>query len=122
LRDTVLCRGAIGKPVIHAVDFLADIEPGSILVCSRNDAGKLMSRYGPAASLAAFLCVVGYQSNSFDVTPAAWTWIKSSPRPGCGCGTLSSTRTAVAAEQPGASLSFFTPASRQPFWNQLLAC
>src|SRR5690349_13418449 len=54
LCDAILCQCAIGKPVIHAEYFLADIEADRILTHSRNDAGELMSRYGAATSLAVF--------------------------------------------------------------------
>ena len=30
LRDAILCHGAIGKTVIHAVDFLADLEAADL--------------------------------------------------------------------------------------------
>src|SRR6516162_1065194 len=37
------------------------------------------------------VCVVGCHNNSVCVTPNAWTWINTSPRPGCGVLTSADT-------------------------------
>ena len=52
LREAVLCQCTIGKPVIHAIDFLTNLEADRILTHGRNDAGELMARNGVAPALA----------------------------------------------------------------------
>lgn len=52
-------------------DFLADVEACSILAYSRNDTGNSCPGTARLRLSPLFLWVVGYQSNSFDVTPAA---------------------------------------------------
>ena len=54
LRDAVLRHCTVGKPVVHAVYFLAEIEAGSILTGGRNDAGEFMSWYSAATVFSIF--------------------------------------------------------------------
>ena len=55
LRDAKLRHCAIGKPVVHAIHFLAEIEARNILTRSRNHTGKLVTWYGAATRFAVFV-------------------------------------------------------------------
>src|SRR5229473_8648141 len=55
LCEAILRHGAVEKPIVHTVYFLADLEAGNILTHGCNDAGELMSWYRAATSSAVFI-------------------------------------------------------------------
>ena len=95
---TILGRGAVGKPVVHPEDLSPDLALIGIRTCGLDHAGEFVPENRAGSSSPLRVCVVVYHCSSVGVTPAAWTRIRTSPRPGWGTGAVPAIRAGESKE------------------------